>query len=181
MEITTFRLFRIFLRIGALTFGGGYAMIPIIEKELVHRYKLISTEDFYDALIVVQSLPGAIAINFAVFLGLKIKGKFGAFAGLMGVVLPSFIFILIISIFFFQFVDNPIVEAFFKGVRLSVVALMALAAYKLFKLNRNWFGLFMIILTFSLVVGFHTHPFLIVFLTGFIGYIVSKLRAVMET
>ena len=180
MDISIPKLFFIFLRIGALTFGGGYAMIPIIEKELVYRYKLISPEDFYDALVVVQSLPGAIAINFAVFLGLRIKGKLGAMAGLLGVVIPSFVFILIISIFFFQFVDNEIVAAFFKGVRLSVVALMFLAGYKLFKMNRNWFGLFMITLTFALVIGFNTHPFLIVFIAGSFGYVVTKLKAVID-
>ncbi|MFH5881865.1 chromate transporter [Liberiplasma polymorphum] len=180
MDISVFKLFLIFLRIGALTFGGGYAMIPIIEKELVYRYKLLTPEDFYDSLVVVQSLPGAIAINFAVFLGLKLKGSKGAIAGLMGVVIPSFVFILVISIFFFQFVDNPIVAAFFKGVRLSVVALMFLAGYKLFKMNRNWFGIFMIVFTFALVIGFNTHPFIIVFLAGFIGYLVTQLKAVVD-
>jgi chromate transporter len=180
MQVSSFKLFLTFLRIGALTFGGGYAMIPIIEKELVHRYKLIEPEAFYDALVVCQSLPGAIAINFAVFLGLKIKGYRGAFASFLGVVLPSFVFILIISIFLFQYVEHPIVVSFFKGVRVSVVVLMGLAAYKLFKLNKNGFGLFMMVFTFALVVSFNTHPFIIILLTGMIGYITATLKEVVN-
>lgn len=180
MEISSFKLFFTFLRIGALTFGGGYAMIPIIEKELVTRYKLLSTEEFYDALIVCQSLPGAIAINFAVFLGLRLKGYKGALASFLGVVLPSFVFILIISIFLFQYVENPVVAAFFKGVRVSVVVLMGVAAYKLFKMNRNGFGLFMMVFTFALVTSFNTHPFLIIFLTGLIGYLSVTLKEVVN-
>ncbi|MFP4287037.1 MAG: chromate transporter [Candidatus Izemoplasmataceae bacterium] len=180
MEITSFKLFFTFLRIGALTFGGGYAMIPIIEKELVTRHKLLTTEDFYDALIVCQSLPGAIAINFAVFLGLKISGIKGAILSFLGVVLPSFVFILFISIFLFQYVENPVVVAFFKGVRVSVVVLMAVAAYKLFKMNKNGFGLFMMVFTFALVIGFNTHPFLIIFITGLIGYLSISLKEVIN-
>ena len=180
MNISLIHLFLIFLKVGAFTFGGGYAMIPIIERELVHRYKLIDPSEFYDSLVVCQSLPGAIAINFAVFLGLKLKGFKGALSGFLGVVLPSFVFILIIAIFFFQFIEYPLVEAFFKGVRLSVVALMSLAGYKLLKNNRTWFGVYMIVLSMSLLLVFNMHPFLIILFSAVFGYTVYTLRMVMS-
>ena len=180
MQISSWRLMGIFLKIGALTFGGGYAMIPLIERELVHRYKLLKPEAFYDTLLVCQSLPGAIAINFAVMIGIKLKGWRGALAGLFGTVLPSFLIILMVAIFFFQFVDRPLVEAFFKGVRLSVVALMFLAGWKLFKRARYGVGLFVIVLTFVLIVSFSAHPFFVIVLMAGYGIAIGTARGAMR-
>lgn len=180
MQLSLGKLFLIFMRVGAFTFGGGYAMIPIFERELVHRYKLLEPGEFYDTLVVCQSLPGAIAINFSVFLGLKLKGVKGAIVGFFGVILPSFMFILIISIFFFQFIEHPIIEAFFKGVRLSVVALMSLAGYKLLKSQRSFFGVFLIVITLALILGFNTHPFLVIVFAGLFGYLVYTVREVVH-
>ncbi len=178
MSMSVWKLFLIFLKVGAFTFGGGYAMIPIFERELVHKYKLIKPEEFYDALVICQSLPGAIAVNFSVFTGLKLKGLKGAVGALLGVVMPSFVFILIIAIFLFQYIDNCFVEAFFSGVRLSVVALMFLAGYKLLKQNHNMFGAFMMLITFSMIVAFNVHPFLIILFAGTFGFLVYTLRQV---
>ncbi|TVP93976.1 MAG: chromate transporter [Acholeplasmatales bacterium] len=180
MSISSWRLMMVFLKIGALTFGGGYAMIPLIERELVYRYKLLKPEAFYDTLLVCQSLPGAIAINFAVMIGLKLKGWRGALAGLFGTVLPSFVIILVIAMFFFRFVEEPLVEAFFKGVRLSVVALMFLAGWKLFKRARRGIGLFVIVLTFALIIGFSTHPFLVIVLMAGYGIAIGTMRGVVR-
>ncbi len=178
MKISLLKLFLIYLKVGAFTFGGGYAMIPIFERELVTRYKLIKPEEFYDTLVICQSLPGAIAVNFAVFTGLKLRGIRGAATTLLGVILPSFIFILIIAIFLFQYVEHPMVAAFFKGVRLSVVALIFLAGYKLLKKNRNWFGVFMMTITFAMVAFLDIHPFIVIVFTGFFGYLVFTVKAV---
>ena len=180
MKLSVGKLFLVFFKVGAFTFGGGYAMIPIIERELVHKQKLLEPSEFYDALVVCQSLPGAIAINFSVFLGLRIKGLKGAFAGFLGVVLPSFMFILLVAIFFFQFIEYPIVEAFFKGVRLSVVALMALAGYKLLRNSRSWLGVYITVLTLGLIIGFEAHPFIVILITGLFGYLVFTFKEVIR-
>jgi len=180
MQISLTRLFFTFLKIGAFTFGGGYAMIPIIERELVYRYKYIKTEDFYDTLIICQSLPGVIAINFSVFIGLKLRGVRGAVVAAVGVALPSFIIIMTIAAFFFQYIENPIVEAFFKGVRVSVVGLIFLAGFKLLKQNRSYFGVFVAALTFALIVTFEVHPFIIIVSMGLFGLLITKTKEVMN-
>lgn len=120
-------LFVTFFKIGAFTFGGGYAMIPIIEREIVDGKGWISREDVVDMLAVSQSLPGVIAINSATFVGTKIGGFIGAVAATIGVVLPSIIIITIIAAFFMTFKDNPVVIKVFSGVKAATVALIAIA------------------------------------------------------
>lgn len=120
-------LFVTFFKIGAFTFGGGYAMIPIIEREIVDGKGWISREDVVDMLAVSQSLPGVIAINSATFVGTKIGGFIGAVAATIGVVLPSIIIITIIAAFFMTFKDNPVVVKVFSGVKAATVALIAIA------------------------------------------------------
>ncbi len=176
MAISYPQLFIVFLKLGAFTFGGGYAMIPIIERELVHRAKLITQDDFYDTIVICQSLPGMIAVNMAVLLGSKLKGVKGAFLSVLGVTLPSFIIILVIATLFFQAIENPIVLAFFKGVRVSVVALIFVAGIKLLRRNMHGFGLFIATLTFALVAMYFVHPFLVILMMGFLGYITTQIR-----
>ena len=180
MTISAWKLFLIYLKVGAFTFGGGYAMIPVFERELVTRYKVIKPESFYDTLVICQSLPGAIAINFAAFTGYKLRGYRGAFASVFGVVLPSFVLILLVAMFLFQFIDVPLVEAFFQGVRLSVVALMGLAGWKLLMRNRSWFGVFVIITTMTLLLRFYVHPMVVVVLAGGFGYVTLTAKAVID-
>ncbi len=117
-------LFWTFLKIGIFTFGGGYAMIPLIEREIIERRGWIAKTEFLDLLTVAQSAPGPIALNTAVFIGYKNRGYSGALATLMGVVLPSFSILLIIAIFFNHVRDNQIVDAAFKGMRPVVIALI---------------------------------------------------------
>ena len=117
-------LFSSFFKIGAFTFGGGWAMIPIIEKEVVDKYNWLSKEEFLDALAVAQSLPGILAVNMSILVGNKLRGTRGSIVATLGTVAPSFILILLIAIFFSKFTDNPIVERIFKGIRPAVVALI---------------------------------------------------------
>lgn len=173
------RLFAIFFRIGALTFGGGYAMIPVIEKELVDRYKLIDRSGFYDALIICQSLPGVIAINFAVFLGYKIKGAKGAFASALGVALPSFMIIILVAVFFFSSIDNPYVERAFRGIRISVVVLIATAGYRVYKQNKEWPKLLIALGTFTMVALLNLSPFVVILLIAFLALFYGRLKEVL--
>ena len=113
-----------FLKIGAFTFGGGYAMIPIIQYEVVNRRKWLDEKEFVELLTIAQAAPGPISLNTAVFVGYKCKGYRGALAAIMGVVIPSFVIILLVAIFFHTMRDNRWVDAAFRGMRPAVVALI---------------------------------------------------------
>jgi len=124
-------LFWTFLKVGAFTFGGGYAMIPLIRQELVAGRQLMSDDDFVDALAVVQCSPGAVAINTAVFVGQKLAGIAGALSATLGAAIPSFLILLIIAMALGRAAPGKTLEAIFAGVRPAVVALIASAALKL--------------------------------------------------
>jgi chromate transporter len=135
-----FEMFYSFFKIGAFTIGGGYAMIPLIEKEVVDKKQWIDREDFLDMLALAQSAPGPIAINTAVFVGYKMAGIPGMIFTVLGSVLPSFIIILIIASFFVGIKDSEAVERAFKGIRPAVVALIAAPVLRLgksAKINRK--------------------------------------------
>ena len=117
-------IFFSFLKIGMFPFGGGYAMLPLIEQELITKRKWIEQKEFLDLLTLAQSVPGPIAVNTSVFVGYKVRGFGGAVAALLGSVLPSFVIILVIAIFFADIRHNPVVDAAFKGMRPAVVALI---------------------------------------------------------
>lgn len=117
-------LFASFMKIGVFTFGGGYAMIPIIQREVITRRGWISEQEFLDLLTLAQSAPGPISLNTAVFVGYKMYGYRGALTSLAGVVLPSFVIMLLIAVFFAQVRHNALIDAAFKGIRPVVVALM---------------------------------------------------------
>ena len=117
-------ILRSFLKIGAFTFGGGYAMIPIIQYEVVNRRGWLSEKEFVELLTIAQAAPGPISLNTAVFVGYKCRGYKGALAAIMGVVIPSFVIILLVAMFFHTMRDNRWVDAAFKGMRPAVVALI---------------------------------------------------------
>jgi len=128
-----------FFRIGLFTIGGGYAMIPLIEKEVVQNKKWISEKDFLDLLAIAQAAPGVFAVNISIFIGYRLRKVRGSVACAFGTVLPSVLIILLIALFFQQFKDLPVVENVFKGIRPAVVALILTPTIKLGKaaqLNR---------------------------------------------
>ena len=117
-------IFWSFLKIGAFTFGGGYAMIPLIQHEVINKRSWLSKEEFVELLTIAQAAPGPIALNTAVFVGYKYRGYWGAVSAVLGVVVPSFLIILIVAMFFATMRDNRWVDAAFKGMRPAVVALI---------------------------------------------------------
>ena len=117
-------LFLTFFKIGAFTFGGGYAMIPLIRNEVVNKKQWLDDNEFMDMLAIAQSMPGPIALNTALFVGNKRLGFKGSLFSGAGVILPSFIIILLIAIVFTRFKENPVIERIFKGIRPAVVALI---------------------------------------------------------
>ncbi len=122
-------IFFTFFRIGAFTLGGGYAMIPLVQKEVVEKKKWLDKAEFLDALAIAQSTPGVLAVNVAIFVGYKLRKLKGSIVTSLGAILPSFIIILLIAIYFSGIEENPIVERIFKGIRPAVVALIAVPVF----------------------------------------------------
>jgi len=125
------KLFFTYLKIGTFTLGGGYAMLPLIEKEVVDVHHWIDGKEFVNMIALAQAAPGLIAVNSAIFIGKKIYGWKGVVACILGAVLPSVVIILLIAMFFKEIKDNPTVESIFKGVRPAVVALIAATVIRL--------------------------------------------------
>lgn len=130
-------MFVTFVKIGAFTFGGGWAMLPIMEREFVETKKWISKDDYVDILAVAQSFPGVLAVNTSTFIGRRLFGLKGAFAAVIGVSLPSFLIILLIAIFFMEFRSNYYVDLAMKGINAAVPALIIVATRSLMRSVRK--------------------------------------------
>lgn len=141
-------LFLTFLKVGAFTFGGGYAMIPIIQKEVVDKRKWANNSDILDILAISESTPGPISINAATYIGFKVAGFWGSFFATLGLVLPSFVIIYIISFFYKTFMTWSVVQAAFKGLSVGVIILLFSAVLKLRKAVPNsWLSIVLFALT----------------------------------
>lgn len=156
-----FDLFLAFAKVGVLTFGGGYAMLPILQREVVEKNNWASDEELMDYYAIGQCTPGVIAVNTATFIGQKRKGIIGGIITTLGVVLPSMIIITIVAAFISNFADLPIVKNAFAGVRVCVCVLIFNAVVKLWKTS---------------VVDKAT---LIIFLGVFIGSVLTDLSPVV--
>jgi len=166
-----FELFMVFFKIGAFTIGGGYAMVPLIQEEICSRKKWSSDEEFLDIIAIAQSLPGVLAVNTASILGYKLFGIPGVLAAVLGAVLPSFVIILVIAVFFAQFAKYKATELIFRGVRPAVASLMAFAVIKLGKkVGISGFNIAMGLLATVLLI-FKLHPIIIITASGIIGII----------
>ena len=126
-------LFLTFLKIGAFTFGGGYAMIPLIQKEVTENHKWLSDEDILNIVAIAESTPGPIAINSATFVGYMTCGVMGSAAATLGVVLPAFIFIALVSLLLRNIMDIQAVQYAFMGIRAGVLALVIKALISMYK------------------------------------------------
>lgn len=170
-------MFLAFFKIGAFTFGGGYAMIPLIEEEVVNNKKWIEKDEFLDILVVSQSLPGALAVNCSIFLGYKIAGLIGAIMALLAVILPSFFIILLIAAFFMQFRDNYYVNAAFKGINAAVPLLVLMGAISLGKgLEKNIRTGLTIVVALVALVFFDIHPIIVIILSALYGVIFLRKK-----
>lgn len=165
-------LFSIFFRIGAFTFGGGYAMIPLIEEEIVEKKSWLTNDQFIDALAVSQSLPGAVAINMSTFVGYKAKGIRGAIAACLGMILPSFFIILFLAGFLIKYQDNLYMKNAFRGVRPAVVALILVSVYKLQKsVDKNKFTFVLFTVGLIMLIFLNLNPITVIIVSALSGYI----------
>ncbi len=170
-----FSLFRTFFRIGLFTFGGGYAMIPIIEAEVVDKHKWIDRTEFLDLIAVAQTCPGVFAINISTFIGYKLRKTKGAVVCAAGTALPSLLVILAIAIFFRQFQDIPWVASMFAGIRPAVVALLAVPTWNLARrANISFLTCWIPILSALMIWGLGVNPILIIIAAGLGGFVYGQ-------
>lgn len=171
--MTLLKLFLSFLKIGAFSFGGGYAMLPLIEKETIEIHGWLTTKEFIDILAVVEMTPGPIAINSATFLGYKVAGVWGSVVATIGVVLPSIVIILIIAHFLSKFKDSPYVDWAFRGIRPVVLGLIVSASITV---ARNAFidvkSAIIAVVLFYFLAFKKLHPILAIVIAGVIGVFV---------
>ena len=165
-----------FYKLGSISFGGGYSMIPLIEREVVESKKWVKHEKLIDIFAVSESLPGAIALNSSAFVGYAVAGVPGALSALIGNMTPSAIIVLILSIFFQKISDVPIVQAALNGITPAIIALIAYAAYKIGKTAiQDVVTLMIAFLAFISVLVFHMTPIIVVIIGALIGVIMAAI------
>ncbi|MGC8972456.1 MAG: chromate transporter [bacterium] len=165
-------IFTVFFKIGAFTWGGGYAMLPLIKSEVVEKKNWLTSEDFIDGIAISQSLPGPIAINTATFVGYKLCGIFGSIVALAGAILPSFLSILIIAMFFLRFREFKVVQNFFKGANPAIIALIVSAVIDIGKSAlKRYREIIISLILFFLLIYFRIHPILAILTSGILGII----------
>ena len=177
MPTSLLKLFSTFFKIGLFTFGGGYAMIPLIEREVVQRYRWVSDAEFVDLLAIAQSAPGVFAVNISVFIGNKLRGMRGALSAAIGCVLPSVVIILLIALFFSRFRHIEVVNNIFMGIRPVVVALIAVPVFNVARsAGIGWSTLWIPVLSALLIVAFGVSPIYIILIAGIAGFVFGKIK-----
>lgn len=166
------KLFWAFFKIGAFTFGGGLAMLPLIEKEVVEKQKWANEEDTLEIFALSQSLPGVIAVNTSIFIGNKVAGLAGSITALAAITLPAFLSIILVLLVLMQLENNPIVEKVFMGIRAASAALIMLTAIKLGKsAMKDKAGIVIGIASFLIIVIFNISAAWAIILGGAAGYV----------
>lgn len=180
-----FILFISMFKIGLFTFGGGYAMISVFENEFVSKKKYLEHEEFMNVLVIAESTPGPIAINMATYIGYKQHKIIGSIFATLGMVIPSFTIIFLISLFFNNLLENKFVAAAFKGIQACVIFLILSAGIKLFKkMKKNLYNILVMGITFSIVIlfslfGISFSSIFYILISGCLGlviYLIGTLR-----
>ncbi len=170
-------LFATFFKIGAFTFGGGYAMIPLIQREVCENHKWLSDDDILDIIAIAESTPGPVAINSATFVGFKVAGFWGSAFATFGVVLPSFVIIAILSKIISTFQNLQAVKYAFMGIRAGVLALLVKALYTLYKKSPKKLISYLITgVAFIAVAIFDVNVLVVIIGSAIVGLVASLLR-----
>ena len=171
-------LFMAFFRIGAFTFGGGYAMLPMLQKEVVEKYHWATEDEIMDYFAIGQCTPGVIAVNTATFVGQKQAGVWGGIFATLGVVFPSLVIIMIIAAFIQNFAHLPAVQNAFAGIRVCVCVLILNAVVKLWKKSVvDWKTFLIFLLVFAGSVFLNVSPVLYVLAAALAGIVIKELEA----
>lgn len=174
------QIFVSFLKIAPVTFGGGYAMIPVIEREVVEKRGWMKTKDIGDVFAIAESIPGSIAVNSSTFIGYRLAGVKGALAALLGVSIPTFIIVILLSIFFLKVQGHPVVEAAFEAIRATIVAFIVYAGIKIGKTALvDKMSVVFVVCVVVLLLLLHLHPVIFIILSAFVGMLLVKIRQVL--
>lgn len=165
-----------FVKIGFMTFGGGYAMLPILEREVVDKKKWATSEEILDYYAIGQSTPGIIAINTATFCGYKMAKNIGGVVASLGFITPSIIIITLISNFLKNFSHIAAIQHAFAGIRIAVCALVLYSVVKMVRKNANTLGKFSVfLLTFLAIAVLNISPVIIVIIVGLLGIVLGRV------
>lgn len=168
-----FKLFATFFKIGLFSFGGGYAMLPMIQQEVVTINKWVDPKEFVDIVAISQATPGPISVNMATYVGYKVDTVVGSIFATLGVIMPSIIIMLIITRFFVKFKDNKYMEYAFKGLRPATVGLIAAAAILVaFGSFIDYKSIIIFIAAFIASYKYKLDPILLTIIAGVVGYVV---------
>jgi len=174
---TLLQIYAAFFRVGLLTFGGGIAMLPMLERECVVKHKWASQEHMTEYFAISQCMPGIIAVNVATFVGKEVRGFKGALAAMLGVISPSILVILIIAMLLQNFASYPVVQHAFAGIRVAVCVLMFNAVVKLTRNNvKGWLGITLAVAAFALTVVLDLSPVFPVLGAALAGVIEGLVR-----
>lgn len=175
-KVSLWQIFTVFAKIGAFTIGGGYAMIPIIQREMSRR-KWISDDELPDIVALSQSAPGVLAVNISIFAGYRLRGIPGSIVATLGSITPSFLIILAVAMFFSAFRDNPWVERAFKGIRPVVIALIAVPMLNMArKACTTWWKWGIALASLLLVAFLNVSPVYILLVVIVIGFSATYYR-----
>lgn len=177
-------LFFTMLKIGLFTFGGGYAMIALLENEFISKKKWMEKDEFIDMVAIAESTPGPVAINSATYIGYKLLGFWGAFLATIAVCIPSFVIIFVISLFFDAFLSLTLVSYAFRGIQACVIYLIMSAGLKMMKdMEKNIFNIIILTVTLACMVLFSVFSvsfssIFYIIISGFIGLFVYMIRLI---
>lgn len=167
-----FKIFIVFSKIGAFTIGGGYAMLSLIEDEIVNKKKWLNQDEFLEGMVIAQSVPGVLAVNISIITGYKIAGFLGMLAGVLGSILPSFLIVLLLSKFLMIYRNTEIFIAFFNGLKPAVVALILISVCRIAKSSKINYKNFFIPLAIALIIKYtDISPIYIIIITIIFGNI----------
>ncbi|MCX7923364.1 MAG: chromate transporter [Clostridia bacterium] len=166
-----FQLFITFFKIGLLAFGGGYAVISLLQKEAVEGRKWISNEELTDMMAIAQTLPGVIYVNSSTMVGYRVCGLLGALTATFASIIPTFMIVLVITVFLWDYTNNPIAKKIFTGVLLGVTALVIHSIFKMWKsVVKSYFDLILVIISSCLLIVFKTSVILVIVGVAFAGF-----------
>lgn len=175
------QIYYTFFKLGCFSLGGGYAMIPLIEREVVEEKNWVDKERIIDIFAVAESMPGAIALNSSGFVGYSIDGIAGAIAALLGNLTPPLVIVLTLSVLFATFGSNPTVQAAFFGIRPAIIGLISYAAYKIGKTAiKDIICVAIMVLAFCGVLFLHIHPIVAIIFGATVGIILTSMENVMH-
>lgn len=167
-------LFLVFSKIGGFTIGGGYAMIPLIQAEVVEKKAWLDQEEFLDVIAIAEVTPGPVAINTSTYVGYKLAGFKGSLVATLGTTIPSFMIILIVAKYLWAYRNNPVLDRIFLGIRPAVVALVFSAVYRIGKgMNYSLYGIMWTLITAVGIIVFDFNPIFIILAAGIISILIG--------